>query len=67
MLDRKKDKCYIKIRFQRTSLADLYNLGLYWFRRGCGSLGSHPQTPGLRKNLELNIKANNEDYALAAA
>ena len=32
-------------------------MGLYWFRRGCGSLGSHPQTLGLRYNLELKYKS----------
>ena len=30
--------------------------GLYWFRRGLWSWGSHPQTPGLRTNRETKYK-----------
>jgi len=30
--------------------------GLYWFRRGLWSWGSHPQTPGLRINRETKYK-----------
>lgn len=34
----------------------LISKGLYWFRRGLWSWGSHPQTPGLRTNREPKYK-----------
>ena len=38
--------------------AHLYTLkGCTGFDGGCGSSGSHPQTPGLRKKLELKYKS----------
>jgi len=40
------------LRYRKSFLYE----GLYWFRRGFWSWGSHPQTPGLRINLELKYK-----------
>ena len=41
--------------YEKTALQTHFQ-GLYWFRRGLWSWGSHPQTPGLRTNRETKYK-----------
>ena len=43
--------CFIKGQRSKSHIQ-----GLYWFRRGLWSWGSHPQTPGLRTNREPKYK-----------
>ena len=41
--------------YEKTALQTHFQ-GLYWFRRGLWSWGSHPQTPRLRTNRETKYK-----------
>ena len=45
-----------EIRLCTGSSHESFFQGLYWFRRGFWSCGSHSQTPGLRTNLEIKYK-----------
>ena len=50
-----KYRLYTSMTFRDYSESAFYQ-GLYWFRRGLWSWGSHPQTPGLRINRETKYK-----------
>ena len=47
---------YFRLITSRMFLHLSHIQGLYWFRRGLWSWGSHPQTPGLRTNREPKYK-----------